>query len=244
MYCQHDAAHPSPDRRRSSRSYIVKLILLGAPGVGKGTQAQFVVEKYGIPQISTGDMLREAVREGTELGRKVKAVMDSGALVTDEIILDLVKERIARPDCANGFLFDGFPRTIPQAEALVTQGIEIDCVIEISVPDDEVISRLSGRRVHEASGRVYHVINNSPKVEGKDDVTGEDLIQRDDDREDTVRERLSVYREQTEPLVSYYKGKAGSTPLVYHSINGLGGTEDIRNMIFEILDQGYKARPS
>ena len=213
----------------------MKLILLGAPGVGKGTQAQFLVEKYGIPQISTGDMLREAVREGTELGKKVKAVMDSGALVTDEIILDLVKERIAKPDCENGFLFDGFPRTIPQAEALVERNIEIDCVIEISVPDEEIISRLSGRRVHESSGRVYHVTNNPPKVAGKDDVTGEDLIQRDDDLEDTVQERLSVYRDQTEPLVTFYKAMAEKTSLVYEAINGLGETDDIRNTIFNII---------
>ncbi len=215
----------------------MKLILLGAPGVGKGTQAQYIMDKYGIPQISTGDMLREAVREGTELGQKVKQVMDSGALVTDDIILDLVKERLARDDCKNGYLFDGFPRTIPQAQALVDQGISIDCVIEISVPDDEIISRLSGRRVHQASGRVYHVTHNPPKVEGKDDETGEDLIQRDDDKEDTIKERLKVYRDQTAPLVEFYRGmsKESSQAVSYHAIDGLGATEDIRDVIFNIL---------
>ena len=214
----------------------MKLNLLGAPGVGKGTQAQFIVEKYGIPQISTGDMLRDAVREGSELGKRVKAVMDSGALVTDEIILDLVKERIQKDDCRNGFLFDGFPRTIPQAEALVAQGIDIDCVIEIKVPDEEIVSRLSGRRVHLESGRVYHIINNPPKVEGKDDVTGGNLIQRDDDREETIAERLSVYREQTEPLVSYYSNMAAASSATYHAIDGTGETDKIRGLILEILD--------
>ena len=216
----------------------MKLILLGAPGVGKGTQAQFIVEKYGIPQISTGDMLRDAIREGSALGNKVKSVMDSGALVTDEIILDLVKDRIAKDDCGNGYLFDGFPRTIPQAQALVEQGIEIDCLIEISVPDEEIITRLSGRRVHLESGRVYHVDNNPPKVAGKDDVTGEPLIQRDDDQEETITERLKVYRAQTEPLTSFYQAmsKEDGTQLKYNSIDGLGETEDIRDMISKILD--------
>lgn len=216
----------------------MKLILLGAPGVGKGTQAQYIVEKYGIPQISTGDMLREAIRDGTELGKKVKEVMDSGALVTDEIILDLVKERIARPDCARGFLFDGFPRTIPQAQALVDQGIHIDCVIEIIVPDSEIVSRLSGRRLHPDSGRVYHVDNNPPKVEGFDDETGEPLIQREDDKQETVEERLRVYREQTAPLVTFYKdmAKKQGSRLSYHTIDGLGDTDDIKNVIFDILD--------
>lgn len=215
----------------------MNLILLGAPGVGKGTQAQYIVEKYGIPQISTGDMLREAVRDGTPLGIKVKEVMDSGALVTDEIILDLVKERIRKDDCRDGFLFDGFPRTIPQAQALVDQGINIDCVIEIKVPDEEIISRLSGRRVHLESGRVYHVRYNPPKVEGKDDETGEELVQREDDREDTVMERLKVYREQTEPLVGFYKERAArpGTSLSYHAIDGTGDTDDIKNVIFDIL---------
>lgn len=215
----------------------MRLILLGAPGVGKGTQAQFIVEKYGIPQISTGDMLREAIREGTELGKKVKAVMDSGALVTDEIILDLVKERIQKADCQNGFLFDGFPRTIPQAEALVKQGIQIDCVIEIQVPDAEIVSRLSGRRVHEASGRVYHIVHNPPAEEGRDDVTGEALVQRDDDKEGTIAERLNVYREQTEPLVNFYKKVAddATQSLRYHAIDGLGETDQIKNLIFSLL---------
>ncbi len=215
----------------------MKLILLGAPGVGKGTQAQYIIEKYGIPQISTGDMLREAVRAGSELGQRVKAVMDSGALVTDEIILDLVKDRISQDDCANGYLFDGFPRTIPQAQSLVDQNIEIDCVIEISVPDEEIVSRLSGRRMHPGSGRVYHVIHNPPQEENKDDVTGEPLIQRDDDKEATVKERLNVYREQTEPLVSFYKEMATrSANLSYHSIDGLGDTDDIKDVIFDILE--------
>jgi len=217
----------------------VRLILLGAPGVGKGTQAQFLVEKYGIPQISTGDMLREAIREGTELGKKVKAVMDSGALVTDEIILDLVKERIEKDDCRNGFLFDGFPRTIPQAEALVSQGIQIDCVIEIHVPDAEIVSRLSGRRVHEASGRVYHITHNPPAEEGKDDETGEPLVQRDDDKEETILERLNVYRDQTAPLVNFYKNMSedAARSVRYHAIDGTGGTDQIRGIIFAILDQ-------
>ena len=215
----------------------MKLILLGAPGVGKGTQAQYVVEKYGIPQISTGDMLREAVKAGSELGKKVKAVMDSGALVTDEIIIDLVKERIQKDDCKSGYLFDGFPRTIPQAETLVDQGISIDCVIEISVPSEEIVSRLSGRRVHPESGRVYHVKNNPPKVADTDDLPGEPLVQRDDDRKETIQERLSVYRQQTEPLVAFYKNLAtNSAKLSYHSIDGLGATIEIRDVIFDILD--------
>ena len=217
----------------------MKLILLGAPGVGKGTQAQFIVEKYGIPQISTGDMLREAIREGTELGKKVKSVMDSGALVTDDIIIDLVKERIQKDDCRNGYLFDGFPRTIPQAEALVEQDIQIDCVIEISVPDEDIVARLSGRRLHSASGRVYHVIHNPPKNAGLDDETGEELIQRDDDQEETVVERLNVYKEQTEPLVAFYKDIANQSgsELSYHSIDGSGDTDDIKKVVFDILDR-------
>jgi len=216
----------------------VKMILLGAPGVGKGTQAQFITAKFGIPQISTGDMLREAIKAGSELGNKVKTVMDSGALVTDEIIIDLVKERITKDDCENGFLFDGFPRTIPQAQALLDQGIEIQCVIEISVPEDEIIKRLSGRRVHVDSGRVYHTDYNPPEVEGKDDVTGDDLIQRDDDKKETIIERLSVYRQQTEPLVMFYKGLVGNSKinLVYFSVDGLGETDSIRDKIFTLLD--------
>lgn len=216
----------------------MKMILLGAPGVGKGTQAQFITAKFGIPQISTGDMLREAIKAGSELGNKVKTVMDSGALVTDEIIIDLVKETITKDDCENGFLFDGFPRTIPQAQALLDQGIEIQCVIEISVPEDEIIKRLSGRRVHVDSGRVYHTDYNPPEVEGKDDVTGDDLIQRDDDKKETIIERLSVYRQQTEPLVMFYKGLVGNSKinLVYFSVDGLGETDSIRDKIFTLLD--------
>lgn len=217
----------------------MKMILLGAPGVGKGTQAQFITAKFGIPQISTGDMLREAIKAGSELGNKVKTVMDSGALVTDEIIIDLVKERITKDDCENGFLFDGFPRTIPQAQALLDQGIEIQCIIEISVPEDEIIKRLSGRRVHVDSGRVYHTDYNPPEVEGKDDVTGDDLIQRDDDKKETIIERLSVYRQQTEPLVMFYKGLVGNSEinLVYFSVDGLGETDSIRDKIFTLLDE-------
>ncbi len=213
----------------------MKLILLGAPGVGKGTQAKFIMEKYQIPQISTGDMLREAVRAGTELGEKVKAVMDSGALVTDEIIIDLVKARIQKDDCANGFLFDGFPRTIPQAQALEDQGIEIDRVIEITVLDEEILSRLSGRRVHEHSGRVYHITYNPPKREGFDDLTGEHLIQRDDDQEETIKERLIVYREQTAPLVDFYRQKSERSDLEYHAVDGMGDTENTRDLILGIL---------
>ena len=213
----------------------MKLILLGAPGVGKGTQAKFIMEKYQIPQISTGDMLREAVRAGTELGEKVKAVMDSGALVTDEIIIDLVKARIQKDDCANGFLSDGFPRTIPQAQALEDQGIEIDRVIEITVLDEEILSRLSGRRVHEPSGRVYHITYNPPKREGFDDLTGEHLIQRDDDQEETIKERLIVYREQTAPLVDFYRQKSERSDLEYHAVDGMGDTENTRDLILGIL---------
>lgn len=215
----------------------MKIILLGAPGVGKGTQAQFIVEKYGIPQISTGDMLREAVKAGTELGKKAKEVMDQGLLVTDEIIIGLVKDRIAQPDCTNGFLFDGFPRTIPQAEALVTEGIAIDAVVEIKVPDSEIVGRLSGRRVHVDSGRVYHIHHNPPKVEGKDDVTGEDLIQRDDDKEETVQARLQVYREQTEPLVSFYQQLSAESDgaVVYEAIEGVGSTDEIKQKVFAAL---------
>lgn len=217
----------------------MKIILLGPPGAGKGTQAQFIVEKCGIPQISTGDMLREAVQAGTSLGKRVKAVMDQGALVTDDIIVDLVKERIAQPDCKNGFLFDGFPRTIPQAQALIDENIEIDCVIEIKVPDEEIIMRLGGRRVHPASGRVYHIKYSPPKIEGKDDETGEPLIQRDDDKEETIRERLKVYKDQTEPLVEFYQSVANqpNSSLTYHAIDGVGATDDIKTKISAIIEQ-------
>jgi adenylate kinase len=214
------------------------MILLGAPGVGKGTQAKLVMDKYGIPQISTGDMLREAIKAGTALGEKVKAVLESGALVTDEIIIDLVKERITQPDCENGFLFDGFPRTIPQAQALVDENIAIDSVIEIKVPEEEIVKRLSGRRVHLDSGRIYHVLFDPPKVEGKDDETGEALIQRDDDTEETINERLKVYVEQTEPLVLFYQrlSDESDSSLTYDAIDGLGSTEEISNKIFTILN--------
>lgn len=188
----------------------MRLILLGPPGAGKGTQAQFICEKYNIPQISTGDMLRAAVKAGTPLGLEAKKIMDEGGLVSDDIILGLVKERIAEDDCKNGFLFDGFPRTIPQAEALKADGVPLDYVVEIAVDDEEIIKRMSGRRVHPASGRTYHVIFNPPKVEGKDDETGDDLIQRDDDNEETVRKRLDVYHEQTAPLVDFYSKWAES----------------------------------
>ena len=186
----------------------MRVILLGGPGAGKGTQANYIKGHYSIPQISTGDMLRAAVREGTPLGIEAKKVMDAGGLVSDDIILGLVKERIAQDDCAGGFLFDGFPRTIAQAEALKTQGVAIDAVVEIDVDDEEIIKRMSGRRVHLASGRTYHIVFNPPSVEGKDDVTGEDLIQRDDDQEETVRKRLAVYHEQTAPLIEYYSAWA------------------------------------
>ncbi|HXE21123.1 MAG TPA: adenylate kinase [Rhodoferax sp.] len=208
----------------------MRLILLGAPGAGKGTQATFICQKYGIPQISTGDMLRAAVKAGTPLGLQAKAVMDSGALVSDDIIIGLVKERIAQSDCASGFLFDGFPRTIPQADAMKAAGVKLDYVLEIDVPFDAIIERMSGRRSHPASGRTYHVKFNPPRVPGKDDLTGEPLIQRDDDKEDTVRKRLSVYSAQTRPLVDYYAGWARTDPAgapKYRAISGSGSVEDI-----------------
>jgi len=216
----------------------MRVILLGAPGAGKGTQAQFITEKYDIPQISTGDMLRAAVKAGTPLGLEAKKIMDEGGLVSDDIILGLVKERLQEPDCANGFLFDGFPRTIPQAEALRSQGIPIDAVVEIDVADEEIVKRMSGRRVHLPSGRTYHVIYNPPKVEGKDDATGEDLIQREDDNEETVRKRLEVYHSQTEPLVEFYSKWAASgsdDAPKYIRVAGTGSVEEIRDRIFEQL---------
>lgn len=215
----------------------MRVILLGAPGAGKGTQAQFICEKFGIPQISTGDMLRAAVKAGTPLGLQAKAVMDRGELVSDDIIIGLVKERIAESDCTDGFLFDGFPRTIPQAQAMVDAGVDIDHVLEIYVEDDEIVNRLSGRRVHEASGRVYHVIYNPPKEEGKDDATGDALVQRDDDKEDTVRNRLSIYHDQTEPLVSFYQklAEGGSNAPQYHRVEGVGSLDDIKEAIFTAL---------
>jgi adenylate kinase len=217
----------------------MKVILLGAPGAGKGTQAQFMTEKYGIPQISTGDMLRAAVKAGSPLGIKVKEVMASGGLVSDETIIELIQERIKDDDCAKGFLFDGFPRTIPQAEALKKQGVEIDAVVEINVADDEIISRLSGRRVHEASGRIYHVKYNPPAVEGKDNETGDTLIQREDDAEETVRKRLGVYHSQTSPLVAYYSSWAengeNNAPR-YVKVEGVGDMEQIKDQIVKGLD--------
>jgi len=214
----------------------MRIILLGGPGAGKGTQAKYITERYSIPQISTGDMLRAHVKAGTELGRAAKKIMDEGGLVSDDIIIDMVKERIKEPDCANGYLFDGFPRTIPQAQALKDAGIPIDAVVEIDVPDEEIIKRMSGRRVHLPSGRTYHVIFNPPKVEGKDDVTGEDLIQRDDDKEETVRQRLKVYHEQTEPLIDFYRKEAEAGNVKYVKVSGLGGVEEVRDAIFAGLD--------
>ena len=214
----------------------MRVILLGAPGAGKGTQAKFITEKFGIPQISTGDMLRAAVKAGTELGLIAKGVMDSGGLVSDDLIINLVKERIAQPDCVNGFLFDGFPRTIPQAEALVKAGVELDHVLEIAVEDEEIVQRIAGRRVHEASGRVYHTVYNPPKVEGKDDVTGEDLVQRKDDTEETVRHRLSVYHSQTKPLVEFYqKLAAAQGKPKYSHVEGVGSVESITAKVLEAL---------
>ncbi|WP_110949910.1 adenylate kinase [Pseudomonas bohemica] len=206
----------------------MRVILLGAPGAGKGTQATFITQKFGIPQISTGDMLRAAVKAGTELGLKAKSVMDSGGLVSDDLIIDLIKDRLSQPDCANGCLFDGFPRTIPQAEALKDAGLSIDYVVEIKVDDEEIVKRISGRRVHEGSGRVYHTIFNPPKVDGVDDVTGEPLVQRKDDVEATVRHRLSVYHSQTKPLVQFYeKLQAEDGKPKFRSIEGVGSVEDI-----------------
>jgi len=213
----------------------MRIILLGAPGAGKGTQAQFITSSLDIPQISTGDMLRAAVKAGSELGRKVEAVMNSGALVTDDIIIALVKERITAPDCVRGFLLDGFPRTIPQAQAMVDAGINIDAVIEIQVADDAIVERLSGRRVHPGSGRVYHVVYNPPKQPGLDDDTGEALVQRDDDREETVRKRLAVYHEQTEPLVQFYREQQSSGEVKVFTINGEDEVEVIREQVAQAL---------
>ena len=216
----------------------MRLILLGPPGAGKGTQAGFITEAYGIPQISTGDMLRSAVKAGTPLGLAAKQVMDRGALVSDDIIIALVKERLKAPDCAGGYLFDGFPRTIPQADAMKDAEVAIEYVLEIEVPDAAIIERMSGRRVHVASGRTYHVKYNPPKVPGKDDVTGEDLIQREDDKEETVKNRLAVYHKQTEPLVAYYADwAAGGDPRApkYRSVDGLGSVEAVKNACLAAL---------
>ncbi len=216
----------------------MRLILLGAPGAGKGTQATFICQKYGIPQISTGDMLRAAVKAGTPLGLQAKSIMESGGLVSDDLIINLVKERIVQPDCANGFLFDGFPRTIPQADAMKAAGVKLDYVLEIDVPFDAIIERMSGRRSHPASGRTYHLKFNPPKADGKDDITGEPLIQRDDDKEETVRKRLEVYSAQTRPLVDYYSQWAKSKPAEapkYRAISGTGSVEEITRRAMDAL---------
>ncbi|MGI9274423.1 MAG: adenylate kinase [Endozoicomonas sp.] len=217
----------------------MRVILLGAPGAGKGTQAQFITEEFGIPQISTGDMLRAAIKNGTELGLKVKAVMDSGSLVSDGIIIALVKERIQENDCASGFLFDGFPRTIPQAEALREAGVDIDHVLEIAVEDEAIVQRMSGRRVHPGSGRTYHVVYNPPKVEGKDDATGEELVLRADDQEETVRKRLGVYHDQTAPLVDFYQKLGGDTR--YTRVEGVGSVDEIKGKVLDALKQPVSA---
>jgi adenylate kinase len=217
----------------------MRLILLGGPGAGKGTQANYIKDRYQIPQISTGDMLRAAVKAGTQLGKEAKGYMDAGGLVPDGVIIGLVKERIKEADCGNGFLFDGFPRTIPQADAMKEAGVPIDAVVDIAVPDDEIIKRMSGRRAHLASGRTYHVVFNPPKEDGKDDATGEPLVQRDDDKEETVRKRLEVYHDQTEPLIGYYqkweRSREAGAPK-YIEIQGVGGVEQIRDQIFTSLD--------
>jgi adenylate kinase len=213
----------------------MRIILLGAPGAGKGTQAQFLMNKFGIPQISTGDMLRSAIKAGTDMGMAAKKVMDAGQLVSDDIIIGLVKERIAQDDCANGFLLDGFPRTIPQADAMKEAGVKVDFCIEFDVPDDVIVDRMGGRRVHPASGRVYHAVYNPPKTEGKDDVSGDDLIIRDDDKEDTVRSRLGVYHEQTKPLVNYYSAAAAAGECEYFKLDGTKSVEIIRSELESLL---------
>lgn len=213
----------------------MRLILLGAPGAGKGTQAQFICEKYSIPQISTGDMLRAAIKNETALGLQVKDVMASGGLVSDDIIIAIVKERISEADCAKGFLFDGFPRTIPQAEALVEAGVDLDFVVDIDVADDEIVKRLSGRRVHQESGRVYHTVYNPPKVTGKDDETGDDLIQREDDSEAVVKKRLEIYHDQTKPLVGFYNALSGDNAATYVNVPGIGSVDDIKAAVFKGL---------
>ncbi|WP_440903976.1 adenylate kinase [Catenovulum sp. SX2] len=213
----------------------MRIILLGAPGAGKGTQAQFLMQEFGIPQISTGDMLRAAIKAGTPLGLEAKKVIDAGQLVSDEIIIGLVKERIAQEDCAKGFLLDGFPRTIPQADAMVESNIDIDFVLEFDVPDQVIVERMSGRRVHTASGRVYHIVYNPPKVEGKDDETGEDLVIRADDEAATVKKRLDIYHEQTEPLVAYYQNLAGQGKTKYHKLDGTQAVEAVSAQLKELL---------
>ncbi|MFT5808705.1 MAG: adenylate kinase, partial [Moritella dasanensis] len=214
---------------------FMRIILLGAPGAGKGTQAQFIMENYGVPQISTGDMLRAAIKQGSELGQKVQAVMDSGQLVSDELIIELVKDRVKQDDCEKGFLLDGFPRTIPQADAMKENNIDVDFVLEFDVPDEEIVKRMSGRRVHSASGRVYHTVYNPPKVEGKDDVTGDDLTIRVDDIEETVRKRLAIYHEQTAPLVSYYSKEAEAGNSKYVTFDGTQAVELVSKQLANLL---------
>ena len=216
---------------------MMRIILLGPPGAGKGTQAQFISKEYDIPQISTGDMLRAAIKEGSELGKQAKDVMNAGGLVSDDLIINLVQERIAKPDCVNGCILDGFPRTIPQAQALADANVSIDHVIEISVPDDEIVKRLSGRRQHAGSGRVYHIDHNPPKVDGIDDVTGEPLIQREDDKESTIRDRLATYHEQTSTLVGFYQDKAkeGGDAPKYDKFDGTQGIDDVKQQILSAL---------
>ena len=213
----------------------MKIILLGAPGAGKGTQAQFIMNKFGIPQISTGDMLRAAIKAGTDLGKQAKTLMDEGKLVPDDLIIALVQERVSQPDCVKGFLLDGFPRTIPQADALKTAGIHIDYVLEFDVPDEIIVERMSGRRVHLASGRTYHVVYNPPKVEGKDDITGEDLVIRPDDKKETVLERLKVYHSTTQPLVDYYQAEAKAGNTRYFCLDGTQKVETISRELNSIL---------
>lgn len=213
----------------------MKIILLGAPGAGKGTQAQFIMNRFGIPQISTGDMFRAAIKEGTELGKQAKALMDEGKLVPDELTVALVKDRIAQPDCANGFLLDGFPRTIPQADALKDSGVKIDLVLEFDVADEVIVERMSGRRVHQPSGRTYHVVYNPPKTEGKDDVTGEDLIIRQDDKPETVLERLAIYHKQTKPLIAYYTAEAQAGNTRYRRLDGTKPVEAVSAELAKIL---------
>lgn len=213
----------------------MRIVLLGAPGAGKGTQAQFLMAKFGIPQISTGDMLRSAIKAGTELGKQAKAVMDAGQLVSDELIIGLVKERILEDDCKAGFLLDGFPRTIPQADAMKENGINVDHVLEFDVPDEVIVERMAGRRVHSGSGRVYHLVYNPPKVEGKDDVTGDDLSIRPDDEESTVRKRLAIYHEQTKPLVDFYQSEAKSGNCQYLTVDGTQAVESVNALLSEQL---------
>lgn len=213
----------------------MRIILLGAPGAGKGTQAQFLMSKYGIPQISTGDMLRAAIKEGTELGLEAKKVMDAGQLVSDELIIGLVKERIAKEDCANGFLLDGFPRTIPQADAMKEAGINVDHCLEFDVPDEVIVERMSGRRVHPGSGRVYHIVYNPPKAEGKDDVSGEDLVIRPDDEPETVRKRLGIYHDQTKPLVDYYQAEAEAGNTKFTTVDGTQPVDEVSEKLAVIL---------